>query len=451
MSAMIENSIKKLNHKHKQPPHKPFHPVDMSRVAAIILGGGQGTRLFPLTQSRCKPALNFGGRFHLIDVPISNAINSGISTIYVITQFLSASLHRHIFKTYRHGIHFNGLIEMLPAEEKPSKKEWFQGTADAVRQNLQYFIETPADYFLVLSGDQLYRLNFQNMLKTALDTHADLTIASIGTNAENATRMGVMTVNKDQFITNFAEKPKEPALLKKLISSQKTFKDSFYQFDLSNPYLASMGIYLFRREALFEILAEDPREDFGKHLIPAMVSRGNTAAHLFQGYWEDIGTIDSFYNANIALTEVVPPFDCYNERFPIFSDTTHLPGPKILNGDIKNSIICEGCIVDAERITRSILGPRTIVKKGSVIENSYIMGNKHYHPPMHAHQTHEELYIGEHCTLKKVILDKHVHIGHGVKLINKKNLKHFDGDGIYIRDGIIVVAKDTSIPDGYVL
>jgi glucose-1-phosphate adenylyltransferase len=441
------------NKKQKSHVHdlQKYHSVDMSRVAAIILGGGQGTRLFPLTQTRCKPALNFGGRFHLIDVPISNAINSGISIIYVITQFLSSSLHRHIFKTYRHGNNFNGFIEMLPAEERPSKKEWFQGTADAVRQNLPYLFETPVDYFLILSGDQLYRFNFQQMLHLAHEKEADLVVATIAADQDSAKRMGILKVDENGFITDFAEKPQDANILEKLIYTQKTFKKISIPYDKNTPYLASMGIYLFKRQTLFDILSQDLREDFGKHLIPAMIDRGNTAVYPFQGYWEDIGTIESFYKANMALTDTCPLFDCYNERYPIFSDMTHLPGPKIYNGAIKNSIICEGCVIEAELISHSILGPRTIVKKDTAIQDSYIMGNNYYKSPFPNQNTPKELFIGENCHLKKVILDKHVHIGNHVKLINQKNLHHYDGQGIYIRDGIIVVSKEAVIPDGFIL
>ena len=448
MSILTQESIQNQQNSHLSNTHI----VDMDSVAAIILGGGQGTRLFPLTQTRCKPALNFGGRFHLIDVPISNAINSGVNKIFVITQFLSASLHQHIFRTYRHGNHFRGYIEMLPAEEKPSKKEWFQGTADAVRQNLNYFIETPADYFLILSGDQLYRFDFQKMLHLALEKKADLVVGAVATDQENAKRMGILKVDEEGFISDFAEKPQEMALLKKLICKKKTFNNFSFPYDKDTPYLGSMGIYLFKRQALIDLLLSDVREDFGKHLIPTMVAKGNTLAYLYKGYWEDIGTIESFYNANLALTGEAPPFDCYNERQPIFTDMTYLPGPKIYDTHIINSIICEGCVVYAKTISHSILGPRILVKNGTVIQDSYIMGNNYYVPPhFHNNANAKELSIGENCHLKKVIVDKHVHIGNNVQLINKNNQSFFDGEGVYIRDGIIVVANGASIPDGFVL
>lgn len=435
-----------LNRTLKASPSTPL--LDMNRLAVVVLGGGRGTRLFPLTENRCKPALSFGGRFHLIDIPISNSINSGCKKIYVITQFLSSSLHQHIFKTYRHCFHFDGFIEMLPAEEKPMQKEWFQGTADAIRQNLHYLYETPVDYFLILSGDQLYHMNFQHMLQYAKETDADVVIGAILSSKAMAKRMGVLKINNDSFITHFEEKPQDETLLKKLLCSQKTFKE---KFDTEKPYLGSMGIYLFKREALFKLLTEDTRADFGKHLIPAIVKQGKAAAYLFEDYWEDIGTIESFYNANMALTDADPPFNCYNEASPIFSDLSHLPGPKIYNSHIQQSIVCEGSIIEANQVTHSILGPRTMVKKGTIIEDSYIMGNNFYTPPIVTHSLPENLYIGEDCIIKKAILDKHVSLGPRVKLVNRNNLQTYDGDNVYIRDGIIIVPKGTSLPEGFTL
>lgn len=414
----------------------------MGRLGVIILGGGQGKRLHPLTLNRCKPALSYGGRFHLIDIPISNSINSGCNKIYVITQFLSASLHQHIFKTYRHCFNFDGFLEMLPAEEKPHQKEWFQGTADAIRQNLHYLVETPVDYFLILSGDQLYHMDFHHMLQHAQETDADVVIAATPTSKTLAKRMGILKIDKKGFITEFNEKPQQEDLLKKLISASRAN-------DKERPYLGSMGIYLFKKKSLFNLLKEDPREDFGKHLIPAIVEKGKAAAYLFEGYWEDIGTVESFYNANLALTDSNPPFDCYDEVSPIYSDLSHLPGPKIRNAHIQSSIICEGSIIEAKSITHSVLGPRTVIQQGTVVEDSYIMGNDFYHSPTET--LPEKLQIGQNCHIKRAILDLHVHLGNKVKLININHLQEYDGDGIYIRDGIIIVTKGTSLPDGFTL
>ncbi|MCE5319208.1 MAG: glucose-1-phosphate adenylyltransferase, partial [Parachlamydia sp.] len=302
-------------------PSRRFHPekagqpsVDMSRVAAIILGGGQGTRLYPLTQSRCKPAISFGGRYRLIDVPISNSINSGCHKLFIITQFLSSSLHQHIFNTYRHDIFSSGFLELLPAEEKPSQKEWFQGTADAVRQNLDYFIETPVDYFLILSGDQLYNMDYQEMIRFARATDADVVVASLPINSSDAKRMGVLKIDTSSRITEFVEKPQEESILQKMRQPVDGMTTP------EKPFLGSMGIYVFKREALIQFLETDARADFGKHLIPSAVSQGRAAAYIYQGYWEDIGTIGSFYEANMALTKTEPDFNIYDENWPVYSN-----------------------------------------------------------------------------------------------------------------------------------
>lgn len=415
--------------------------INMTKVAAIILGGGQGTRLFPLTMTRCKPAIPFGGRYRLIDIPMSNAINSGCLKIFIVTQFLSASLHQHIFNTYRMGSFSPGFIELLPAEQKPQNKSWFQGTADAVRQNLEYFNEASADYFLILSGDQLYNFDFKKMLQFAKSTNADLTIAALRITESEAKRMGVMKIDSTSFITDFVEKPTEQEDLERVRCSK----------DSKHPFLGSMGIYLFKREALFKLLVNDLREDFGKHLIPSQVALGKAAAYIYQGYWEDIGTIESFYQANLALTKSNPRFHLYDEFNPIYTRCHNLPGPKLSSTCLQNSIICEGSMVEAEEISHSILGMRTHVKKGTIIRDSYVMGNDYYTPPHRADNFPKELEIGENCLIQKAIIDKHVHIGKNVQLINKNKLDHYNSDDIYIRDGIIIVTRGATLPDGYIL
>lgn len=427
------------------------HPVDMKRVAAIILGGGQGTRLFPLTKWLCKPALCYGGRYRLIDIPISNSINSGCHKIYIITQFLSSSLHQHIFKTYRLDAFSSGFIEVLPAEEKHENKAWFQGTADAVRQNLDYFIDTPADYFLILSGDQLYHMDFEEMLRFARETEADLVIASLPIGEKDAKRMGVLQVDDNHFISSFKEKPQERTELETMKLSKEQMQRLEIRTTSKLDYLGSMGIYLFKRKALIDLLFKDPREDFGKHLIPTQVAEGNTAAYIYQGYWEDIGTIESFYKANMALTEREPLFNCYDEERRIFTSPTHLPGAKIFNTQVNRSIICEGAFVEADEVSHSIVGPRANIQKGTVVRDSYLMGNDFFAPQVASPRLPEKFQIGEYCNIRKAIIDKHVCIGNGVQLINKNNLLHHDDDNVYIRDGIIVVPRGAIIPDGFVL
>lgn len=439
----------KMSGRKTRPKRKFAVPTpDMTRVASIILGGGEGTRLFPLTLTRCKPAISFGGRYRLIDVPISNSINSGCHKIFIITQFLSSSLHQHIFRTYRHDIFNSGFLELLPAEQKPTSKGWFQGTADAVRQNLDYFLEIPVDYFLILSGDQLYTMDYQEMVRAAKATDADLVVASLPITEQESKRMGVLQIDDSGVITGFHEKPQNKSQLENMEIPPSLRKGSSKK---DANYLGSMGIYLFKRDALLKLLEEDPREDFGKHLIPTIIEQGNSVAHVFNGYWEDVGTIESFYNANIALTEVKPEFDCYDESKPIMTTRYNLPGPKILNTIINNSIICEGAIINADEITHSILGPRTIIKKGTVIHRSYLMGSDFYTPPIHTDRLPEHLEIGENCVISKTIIDKHVCIGDRVQLINKNNLTNYNGDNIYIRDGIIVIPRGATIPDGFIL
>lgn len=435
----------------KTSHHLIQNPVDMKRAAAIILGGGQGTRLFPLTMWRCKPAMCFGGRYRLIDVPISNSINSGCHKIYVITQYLSTSLHQHIFKTYRSDVFSSGFIELLPAEEKHQNKSWFLGTADAVRQNIDYFIEAPVDYFFILSGDQLYNMDFQKMLYFAKDSDADLVIAALPIEEYDTGRMGILQIDEKSFITNFVEKPQEKKVLKKFRLTKKQIESLDLDPEKNLQFLGSMGIYLFKRQVLLDLLQKDTREDFGKHLIPSQVEKGKTAAYIHQGYWEDIGTIESFYNANIALTNPRPYFNCYDESRPIFSNHTNLPGAMITDTHIKNSIICEGALVEAKEISHSILGRRSIVHKGTVIRDSYVMGNNYYTPPIDSSRLPKHFYIGENCIINKAIIDMHVCIGKNVQLINKDGLKYYDGEDVYIRDGIIVVSRGATIPDGFIL
>jgi glucose-1-phosphate adenylyltransferase len=433
-------------------PVPPISPIDMNRVVTLILGGGEGKRLSPLTTTRCKPAISFGGKYLLIDIPISNAINSGCNKIYVVTQFLSTTLHQHIYRTYRPGTFSQGFVELLAAEQGPQNRSWFQGTADAVRQNLGNFLETPADYILILSGDQLYNMNFQHMVHFAKKTDADVVIASLPVNETDAKRMGILKINEDQFVTEFYEKPQDKEVLKNLKLQPfaiKSLKDT--SGNKRNQYLGSMGIYLFKKQALVNLLLTDSREDFGKHLIPNMVRQGKAAAYLYNGYWEDIGTIESFYKANIALTSPTPKFNCYDERNPIFSHHFNLPPPKIFNTRIENAIFCEGSITEAEEISNSILGPRTVIRHGTIIRDSYFMGNDSYTSPIGDAVASTNYEVGENCLIDKAIIDKHVSIGNHVVLKNKNKLTDYDSEHISISGGIIVVKRGARIPDGFSL
>ena len=423
----------------------------MKDVAAVILGGGQGARLSPLTISRCKPALCYGGRYRLVDIPISNAIHSGCQKIFLVTQFLSSSLHRHILSTYRFGNSSFGSIELLSAEEKPQSKSWFQGTADAVRQNLNYLEDTHADYFLILSGDQLYQMDYNDLLQRARDTDADMVISCLPVNEKDATRMGIMQIDKDNFITAFQEKPQFKDDLKPLNLSKDQLVDFNIEPSKKLNYLGSMGIYLFKRQVLIDLLMDDLREDFGKHLIPNLVAKGRVAAHRHQGYWKDIGTIDSFYSANMALTQAHPPFNCYNENWPIFTKPVTLPGAKIFDAQITHSLLCEGAIIEASEISNSIIGPRTVIKSGTKIHNTYIMGNDFFRAHQNNMRLPSQLHIGKNCMINKAIIDRHVWIGDNVQLINKENLSNYASNNIHICDGIIVVPHGSTIPDNFIL
>ena len=346
------------------------HPIDTDKVAAVILSGGEGNRLYPFTKYRCKPAISYGGRHRLIDIPISNALNSGLKKIFILSQYLSYSLHQHLSKTYR-SFH---CVETLTPETNPNGKSWYAGTADAVRQNLHYLSELNAEYFLILSGDQIYRMDLRHMLAFAQETGADAIVAALPVSASDAKRMGIMQVDTSGFIRAFHEKPQTEEELLKLLPEQSTGKGDA-------EYIGSMGIYLFKRKALFQLLKEDLREDFGKHLIPAMVAAGNIAAYVHPGYWRDIGTIDSFYEANMELTKACPAFNLYDEKWPIFSYNAHLPGASICNTHVERSLICEGGAINAASIRRSVIGPRVSIHRGAAISDTYVIGNDYFLPP----------------------------------------------------------------------
>ena len=428
-------------------------PKGPIQVATIILAGGQGTRLHPLTVHHSKPAVSYGGRYRLIDIPISNSINSDFRQIFVIAQYLSSELQHHIGQTYQFD-HFNpGSVDVLtPQENDKGEKQWFQGTADAVRNNLPTILKSAADYFLILSGDQLYNINFQSMLAFAQEKNADLTIASIPVLKKDAKRMGLLKIDGQGKILDFVEKPQEEELLKKFELTPTFFSDWNVKPYKESCYLGSMGIYVFRRETLISLLHSDPRDDFGFHLITTAVKQKNTYSFLYHGYWEDIGTVASYYEANLMLTQDKNGLDTYDETNPIYTRPTYLPGPKIEHTKIHQSIICEGSIIEAAEISHSVIGLRSHIREGTIIRDTVMMGNHQYMPPLHnGKPLKADFCIGKNCLIEKAIIDEHVQIGNNVKLINEKKLDHHDGNGIFIRDGIIVVIAGTIIPDDFVL
>jgi len=409
-------------------------------ISSIILAGGRGTRLLPLTLFHSKPAICFGGRYRLIDIPISNSLNSNIRNIYVIGQYLTSELQHHLSHTYQFDNFFPGSLDILTPEELPSgEKVWYNGTADAIRKNLKKIYKSPFDYFLILSGDQLYNINFYDMLSFAIQKNVDLTIATLPVSEVEAKRMGILKINKNNFITDFIEKPQD----KKILSEYKV--DTNIK---KKPYLGSMGIYIFKRNVLEKLLAEKG-DDFGRDLIPKQIRKGKTAAFLYDGYWEDIGTVKSFYNANIALTESFSGLKTYDEKNPIYTRTNHLPGTKIRNTSLSNSIICEGSIVEAKSITNSVIGLRSVIRKGTIISESILLGNNYYYRPKNQNLP-IKFEIGRDCLIKKAIIDEHVFIGNNVKLINKNKKDFYEGEELHVRDGIIILNRGAFIPDNFV-
>ncbi|PCI95624.1 glucose-1-phosphate adenylyltransferase [Candidatus Aerophobetes bacterium] len=434
----------------KFPHKKQISLVD--DVATIILAGGQGTRLYPLTEKRCKPNVCFAGRYRLIDIPISNSLNSGIKQIYIISQYFSTSLNHHIKETFQFDHIQGAMLSFLHPEENEKGLNWYKGTADAIRKNLEVFKECPSEYFLILSGDQLYNMDLHAMVKFAKEKEADLTIATLPVKEKEAKRMGLVRVDESYDVMDFVEKPQDQKILKNYRVSEEFLREKEFKDPKEHHYLGSMGIYIFKKDALFKLLEEDKRDDFGRHLITSQINKGKTAAFYYDGYWEDIGTISSYYEANLALTRNHLGLDLYNESFPIFANPVNLPCARVCSTKIENSILCQGSHIEALEVTHSMLGLRSHVKKGTIIRNTIVIGNQFYEPPSSmADHLPESFSIGENCQIEKAIIDEHVLIGDNVKLINKDNLETYDSDGVYIRDGIIIVASGTTLPDNFVL
>lgn len=431
--------------------------ISLDKVAVIILGGGEGTRLKPLTQSRCKPAISFGGRYSLIDIPISHSLTTGLSRIFVIGQYMAYTLQKHLFQSYLYNGISQNQIQLLIPEERNGKKIWYKGTADAIRQNIDYFAEVPADYYLILSGDQLYNINFQNMINFGVETDAGMVIAAQPVNKKEAKRMGLLKIEHGgSRIFDFFEKPQEEKDLERFYTDDYTLKHLGYEGHQGKHYLGSMGIYLFKRQVLFDLLQEDFRDDFGKHLIETQMKKENVHAYLYDGYWEDIGTIESYYHANLALTRVEEDrkkgLQCYDERNLIMTKRYNLPGAKISNCNVDHAIICEGSILEAKEVVNSIIGVRSIIQAGTVIRNSIIIGNEYYErPPLVSGDPAFRPGIGKNCRIEKAIIDENASIGDNVQLVNRHGHIDFDSaDGLVaVRDGIIVIPRGTRIPDNY--
>lgn len=425
-------------------------------VVAVILGGGAGSRLFPLTSERSKPAVPLGGKYRLIDVPVSNCINSEITQIFVLTQYNSASLNRHISTTYRFSSFSTGFVEVLAAEQTKDNPEWFQGTADAVRQMLPHLRDWKVDTLLILSGDHLYRMDYRRFLDRHFSTNADLTVSVIPCKPSEAEEFGLLKTSEAGEIIEFKEKPKGDSL--------ESMRVDTTNFGLSadeaasRPFLASMGIYVFNYAKLVELLREDQSwVDFGKEIIPAAIEKFTVQAHLFKGYWEDIGTIRAFYEANLDLASPIPKFNFFDTGAPIYTRSRYLPPSKVHNCDIDNSMVSEGCILIGVKARNSIIGLRSRIDKGVEIEDSIIMGSDIFETfeEIRSNKSRNIPHIGidEGTIIRRAIVDKNVRIGKNVRLINKDGQTNFDSPdrSYYIREGIIIIPKNAMIPDGTVI
>ncbi len=424
-----------------------LRPLD---VVAVIMGGGAGTRLFPLTKDRSKPAVPLGGKYRLVDIPISNCINSDCRRIFVLTQFNSSSLHRHIQDAYRFDVFAPGFVEILAAQQTPDRTDWYQGTADAVRQNLTHLNDYPHQLVLILSGDQLYRMDFRAVLEQHLSTGADATVATIPVERNAASALGIMQVANDRRITRFVEKPREPAVLDSLAVDWTTLGSSLPGVS-PDALLASMGIYVFNREVLAEALA-GPEADFGKHIIPSLIGAKRVFAYLYQGYWEDVGTIRSFYEANLDLCEPLPKFNFYDATAPIFTHARYLPGTKIIKSMIERSLIADGCVINDAVIEHSLIGARSRVQSGAVIRDSLIMGQDYYDTPDRDQPPGAPpMGIGHGTTIERAIVDKNARIGDGVRISPDGKVGEVDGPNFHVRDGIVIIPKNAIVPSGTVI
>lgn len=415
-------------------------------VLAIILGGGQGSRLHPLTETRSKPAVPIAGKYRLVDIPISNCINSDIKRMFVLTQFNSASLNRHIKNTYHFSFFSSAFVDVLAAEQTPGNKGWFQGTADAVRQSMHHFLNHDFDYALILSGDQLYQMDFDEMINAHIKNKAEISIATIPVNAKDATSFGILKANKKNFVTSFIEKPAA-----ELLPDWTSEVSSEMNADGRN-YLASMGIYVFNRDLLVELMNNPSTIDFGKEIIPQSIEKHPTLSYQYEGYWTDIGNIDSFFEANLGLTDDFPKFDLYSVEKRIYTHARMLPTTKISGTMLDKTVIADGCIINAGKIEHSVIGIRSRIDKESTIINTYMMGSDFYQPLNDILNPNiPSMGIGARCFIKNAILDKNCCVGDDVRIKGGRHLPDSETDTYAVRDGIVVIKKGAVIPNGFTI
>jgi glucose-1-phosphate adenylyltransferase len=418
-----------------------------NKVLSIVLGGGQGSRLYPLTDRRSKPAVSIAGKYRLVDIPISNCINADIKRIFVLTQFNSAGLNKHIKNTYHFSFFSSAFVDVLAAEQTPESKTWFQGTADAVRQSMHHFLQHDFEYALILSGDQLYQMDYDKMIEAHEESGAEISIATIPVNAKDATGFGILKANDEDIITSFIEKP-DSSLLPDWTSEVSSEMKS-----LGRNYLASMGIYVFNRDLLIELMKNPDTNDFGKEIIPQAIDKHKTLSYQYEGYWTDIGTIDSFFEANLGLTDDIPKFDLYNRDKRIYTHARMLPTTKIAGTALDRAVVSEGCIISAAKIEKSVIGIRSRIGKESTVINTYMMGADYYESldDMQNNKIENLMGIGERCFIKNCILDKNCRIGDDVRIKGGAHLEDSETDTYCVRDGIVVIKNGATIPKGTII
>jgi glucose-1-phosphate adenylyltransferase len=425
-------------------------------VLSLILGGGRGTRLYPLTMLRSKPAVPIAGKYRLIDIPISNCINSGCNRIYVLTQFLSVSLHRHIANTYKFDPFSRGFVEILAAQQTNEASDWYQGTADAVRQNVRYIHEDPCSDVLILSGDQLYRMDFRQLLKTHREADADITIAVLPVTQEQTSGFGIVRVNDEGQVLGFVEKPQTPEQLQPVATPQPWIERHGIAAH-GRRYLASMGIYLFKRDALFHLLnGKPPATDFGKEIFPRSLQTHRVVVHVFDGYWEDVGTIKSYHEANLALTGDNPPFDFHRPEGVIYTRMRYLPASRVNDVRMRHCLISDGCVIgDGTSLERCVIGVRTQIGKNVQMRNTVLIGADGYETPEEMHDNLRRgvpnLGVADGAVIENAILDKDARVGVNVKILNRDRIENADAANYVIRDGIVVIPRGAAILDGTVI
>ena len=424
-----------------------------SNVLAVIMGGGAGRRLFPLTKERSKPAVPLTGKYRLVDIPISNCINSNLKRVYILTQFNSASLHRHISQSYKFDHFSGGFVEVLAAEQTPTSTSWYEGTADAVRKNLTHLLNHDFEYVVILSGDQLYRMDFRRIITQHIESYADVTIATIPVPLQQAQSLGIMQINEERRIVRFVEKPKEPAQLESL----KLPADSYARLGIEGDeefYLASMGIYVFNRDLIVRLL-DNTHTDFGKHIIPGAIANYRVFSYIFQGYWEDIGTIRSFFEANLDLITELPRFNFFDMSAPVFSRPRFLPGSKINGATIEHAMVGDGCIINHATISNSIIGIRSTVGAGSSLKRVILMGGDYYESQASIMENElvgkPRIGVGQNTRVENAIIDKNARIGDNVVISAADKPADVDHPLYHVRDGVVIIPKNGVVPHGTVI